>query len=166
MFMRSRSADRLGVEVALNITSGWNLGGPLAAFLSASDRCAVRVLSPRQKPGEFSQIVDALWTACEKNADHHVSVGKGQIFCSDSSRDALKTIDLSPDFEVPADQTSSLDYIQLDGLQSWTESTDAGVRYFSGTAAYRNHGQPNRLATRWRKFHLARSRFVPQQTAT
>jgi hypothetical protein len=27
--------------------------------------------------------------------------------------------------------------IQLDRLQSWTESTDAGVRYFSGTATYR-----------------------------
>jgi hypothetical protein len=27
--------------------------------------------------------------------------------------------------------------LQLDGLQSWTESTDAGVRYFSGTATYR-----------------------------
>jgi hypothetical protein len=27
--------------------------------------------------------------------------------------------------------------LQLDSLQSWTESTDAGVRYFSGTATYR-----------------------------
>jgi hypothetical protein len=27
--------------------------------------------------------------------------------------------------------------LQLDRLQSWTESTDAGVRYFSGTATYR-----------------------------
>jgi hypothetical protein len=60
---------------------------------------------------KFSQIVDALWTACEKRADHHVTVGKGQLFCTDSSQDALKTNQLSPDFEVPADQTSSLDYI-------------------------------------------------------
>jgi hypothetical protein len=60
---------------------------------------------------KFSQIVDALWTACEKNEDHHVTVGKGQLFCTDSSRDALKTNHLSPDFEVPAYQTSSLDYI-------------------------------------------------------
>jgi hypothetical protein len=27
--------------------------------------------------------------------------------------------------------------LQLNSLQSWTESTDAGVRYFSGTATYR-----------------------------
>lgn len=60
---------------------------------------------------KFSQIVDALWTACEKSADHHVAVGKGQLFCTDSSRDALKTSRLSPDFEVAAEQTSSLDYI-------------------------------------------------------
>ena len=60
---------------------------------------------------KFSQIVDALWTACEKSADHHVTVGKGQLFCTDSSQDALKTNHLSPDFEAPADQTSSLDYI-------------------------------------------------------
>ena len=60
---------------------------------------------------KFSQIVNALWTSCEKSADQHVTVGKGQLFCTDSSRDALKTNHLSPDFEVPAYQTSSLDYI-------------------------------------------------------
>ena len=60
---------------------------------------------------KFAQITDALWTPCEKNADHHLAVGKGQLFCSDSSQDALKTINLSPDFEAPSDQTASLDYI-------------------------------------------------------
>ena len=60
---------------------------------------------------KFSQIVDALWTACEKSADHHVTIDKGQLFCTESSRDVLKTINLSPDFEAPPDQTASLDYI-------------------------------------------------------
>jgi len=60
---------------------------------------------------KFSQIVDALWTVCEKSMDHHVAIGKGQLFCTDSSRNALKTSNLAPDFEAPADQTGSLDYI-------------------------------------------------------
>jgi hypothetical protein len=60
---------------------------------------------------KFLQIVDALWTACEKSPDHHVTIEKGQLFCTESSRDVLKTINLSPDFEAPPDQTASLDYI-------------------------------------------------------
>jgi hypothetical protein len=35
-----------------------------------------------------------------------------------------------PDWGAPSQ-------LQLDRLQSWTESTNAGVRYFSGTATYR-----------------------------
>jgi (4-O-methyl)-D-glucuronate---lignin esterase len=66
---------------------------------------------PETDARKFAQIVDALWTACEKSADHHVTIDKGQLFCIESSRDALKAINLSPDFEAPPDQTASLDYI-------------------------------------------------------
>jgi hypothetical protein len=60
---------------------------------------------------KFAEIVDTLWTPCESSPDHHIAIGKGQLFCADSARDALKTINLSPDFEAPADQIASLDYI-------------------------------------------------------
>ena len=60
---------------------------------------------------KFAQITDTLWAHCERTANHRLTVGKGQLFCSDSSQDALKAINLSPDFEAPADQTASLDYI-------------------------------------------------------
>jgi hypothetical protein len=66
---------------------------------------------PESDARKFAQITDALWTTCERSVDHHVLIGKGQLFCADSFRDALKTIHLSPDFEVPADQTAALDYI-------------------------------------------------------
>ncbi len=81
----------------------------------------------------FSQIVDALWTACEKSVDHHVAIGKGQLFCTDSSRDALKTINLSPDFETPSGQTAALDYIHR-------QSADADIYFIRNT-------QPNALQT-------------------
>jgi hypothetical protein len=41
------------------------------------------------------------------------------------------TIEFQPDRGAPAGRQ------QLKAFQSWTESTDAGVRYFSGTATYR-----------------------------
>jgi hypothetical protein len=66
---------------------------------------------PETDTRKFARITDALWTACEKSVDHHVAIDKGQLFCIDSSRDALKTIGLSPDFEPPVDQAASLDYI-------------------------------------------------------
>jgi hypothetical protein len=60
---------------------------------------------------EFEEIAGAMWSACEKSADHQVVIGKGKLFCTDGSRDALKAINLPPDFEAPADQAASLDYV-------------------------------------------------------
>jgi hypothetical protein len=66
---------------------------------------------PEADSRKFDQIADALWTACEKKTDHHVTIGKGQVVCIESSRDALEMINVSPDFEAPKDQVASLDYI-------------------------------------------------------
>jgi hypothetical protein len=82
---------------------------------------------------KFSRIVDALWTACEKSPGHHVAIDKGQLFCTDSSRNALKTINLPPDFDAPEDQIASLDYIHR-------RSADADIYFIRNT-------QPKSLQT-------------------
>jgi alpha-L-rhamnosidase len=81
---------------------------------------------PETDARKFAEITDALWTACESSASHHVTIGKGQLFCTDSSRDVLKTIHLSPDFEAPVDQMASLDYIHR-------RSSDADIYFIRNT---------------------------------
>ena len=75
---------------------------------------------------KFDQIVDAMWVACEKSADRNISIGKGKLFCSGASRNALRTINLSPDFEVLGDQAAPLDYIHR-------RSADADIYFIRNT---------------------------------
>jgi len=56
----------------------------------------------------FTELADRLWTPCEAAPSHHVAVGKGQLFCLDSSREALQALDIRPDFEATS---ASLDYV-------------------------------------------------------
>jgi hypothetical protein len=65
--------------------------------------------------------------------DHHVAIGRGKLFCTDSSRNALTTINLSPDFDAPADQITALDYIHR-------RSADADIYFIRNT-------QPKALQT-------------------
>ena len=60
---------------------------------------------------QFADITDALWSRCEQSHDHHAVLGKGQLYCTQSSRAALKANGLLPDFETSADHSTSLDYI-------------------------------------------------------
>jgi Glycosyl hydrolases family 2, sugar binding domain len=52
------------------------------------------------------------------------------VHTSDIPLSKTWTLAFPPDWGAPSQ-------LQLNSLQSWTESTDAGVRYFSGTATYR-----------------------------
>jgi len=75
---------------------------------------------------KFDQIVDTMWDACEKSPDHNIAIGKGKLFCSGASRDALSAINLAPDFEVPANRAASLDYIHR-------RSADADIYFIRNT---------------------------------
>jgi hypothetical protein len=60
---------------------------------------------------QFATLVDALWSKCERDPDHHAVIGKGQLYCTQSSRAALSAAGLLPDFEASTDHSKSLDYI-------------------------------------------------------
>ena len=57
---------------------------------------------------QFAAIAD-LWAACEQSGAHHVTVGKGQLFCTANAREALQALNIAPDVECP--DTASIDYI-------------------------------------------------------
>jgi len=101
---RSRILPLAALEVAQHYVEA---GGILMGARPLRSQGVIPEIEARR----FTKITNTLWTACETSVDHHVAVGKGQLFCTDSSRDALKTINVPPDFEVPQDQTASLDYI-------------------------------------------------------
>ncbi len=55
--------------------------------------------------------VHSVWAASEQSAGRHVAVGNGQLFCTAYSREALRTLGVAPDREVPSSQNASVDYI-------------------------------------------------------
>ncbi len=65
------------------------------------------IVAPEEQR-RFAELADRLWTPCEGAPSHHVAVGKGQLFCVDSSREALQAVSTLPDFEATS---ASLDYI-------------------------------------------------------
>ncbi len=59
----------------------------------------------------FATIANQLWSTCEHSADHHARVSKGELFCIDSTHQALRMLGVPPDVESPSDRTSSIDYV-------------------------------------------------------
>jgi len=66
---------------------------------------------PDRDAKEFAAIADALWSRCEQNPDHRAVIGKGQLYCTQSSHAALGAAGLLPDFEASAERTEFLDYV-------------------------------------------------------
>ncbi len=58
----------------------------------------------------FQQIATQ-WDTCEQTADHHIRIGKGQLFCMQNTHAALQTMHTLPDMQPAADATASLDYV-------------------------------------------------------
>ena len=73
---------------------------------------------PNDDAKKFADIADALWSRCEQSPDHHATIGKGDLFCTESARLALKAAGVPPDFETAPDHAGSLDYIHrhADGM--------------------------------------------------
>ena len=59
---------------------------------------------------QFAAITN-LWTACEQSPTHHITVGKGQLFCTSNAHESLQALNIAPDFEPTATATTSLDYV-------------------------------------------------------
>jgi hypothetical protein len=58
---------------------------------------------------QFAVIVETVWDRCSQTSEHHIAIGKGELFCTDNAREAMQTNGVLPDFE--GTQNSSLDYI-------------------------------------------------------
>ena len=69
------------------------------------------IVSPEQAQ-QFSAIANGVWAPCEKSTDKHTAVGRGQLFCTASSRDALTASGVLPDLQEIGDSTeATLDYV-------------------------------------------------------
>jgi hypothetical protein len=67
---------------------------------------------PAEEAQQFEAMANSLWMDCEKNVDKHVAVGKGQLFCMASARDALAATKIPPDTEeVGGSNGAALDYV-------------------------------------------------------
>ncbi len=70
--------------------------------------------------------VHSVWAASEQSAGRHVAVGNGQLFCTAYSREALRTLGVAPDREVPSSQNASVDYIHR-------RTSDTGIYFIRNT---------------------------------
>jgi alpha-L-rhamnosidase len=67
---------------------------------------------PPEEARQFDAIADELWASCEKKADRHIAIGRGQLFCAVSSRDALTAMGILPDMEeFRGSNEATLDYV-------------------------------------------------------
>jgi hypothetical protein len=68
------------------------------------------VLSEDQQ--QFEAIANSLWLGCEKSANKHIEIGKGQLFCMANARDALGATGVLPDMQQVEDSNgTALDYV-------------------------------------------------------
>ncbi len=65
---------------------------------------------PEADMNRFAEIA-ADWGPCEQSSNHHVAVGKGQLFCTPNAREALRSLNIPPDLETLPAATTSVDYI-------------------------------------------------------
>jgi hypothetical protein len=74
---------------------------------------------PVEEVQQFDSIADRLWSGCEKSPEKHAAIGKGQLFCVATARDALRAIQALPDFEVSGSNEGALDYVhrRTDGTE-------------------------------------------------
>ena len=123
-----READRLGLEIGLNLQSGWNLGGPLvtpdkaAKLITWSQlrelvQAGAAVVGPkperttgRQDDGELKRIADELWQS-------------GRIQPR-TARQTLGALDVSPDVE---------------GIPDWIHRRRGRRRFISLATSAREH---------------------------
>ncbi len=68
-------------------------------------------LVPEADAKRFAAIADELWGECETSTQHRRAVGKGQLLCTESGREALHTTGVLPDFEPAAGHEVDLDYV-------------------------------------------------------
>src|SRR5579871_6810357 len=73
---------------------------------------------------QFASIAEGLWGNCEQKPEHHVAIGKGELFCIDNAREAMQANGILPDFEEG--QNSSLDYVHR-------RSADADIYFIRNT---------------------------------
>jgi alpha-L-rhamnosidase len=67
---------------------------------------------PPEDAQQFEAIADKLWSACEKSSDKHIEIGKGQLFCMASARNALGAMGILPDMQQVGDsKIAALDYV-------------------------------------------------------
>jgi hypothetical protein len=102
---RSRILPLAALQVAQRYVQG---GGTLIGLRPLRSQGIVTEPDAKQ----FAAIADELWTPCEQTSDHHGSIGKGQLFCTDNAHQAMQQMGVLPDMEAatPA-QTASLDYV-------------------------------------------------------
>jgi hypothetical protein len=61
---------------------------------------------------QFQAMANKLWSGCEKSADKHIEIGKGQLFCMANARDALVATGILPDMQQVGDtKVAALDYV-------------------------------------------------------
>jgi hypothetical protein len=65
---------------------------------------------PPDEAQQFNSIADRLWSDCERNSDKHITIGRGQLFCMASAREALRAMEVLPDMEETGRGTA-LDYV-------------------------------------------------------
>ena len=67
---------------------------------------------PSEETLQFQTIAGSLWSDCEKTAEKHVAIGKGQLFCMANAHDALGTMRVLPDMEERGSNNGgALDYV-------------------------------------------------------
>ncbi len=67
---------------------------------------------PAEETQQFNAIANSLWAGCENNADKHIAIGKGQLFCMANARDALGATGDFPDMEESGSGNGAvLDYV-------------------------------------------------------
>jgi len=67
---------------------------------------------PAEDQQQFEAIANSLWSGCEKSGDKHIQIGKGQLFCIASARDALSVTGILPDMQPVEDsKEAALDYV-------------------------------------------------------
>ena len=60
---------------------------------------------------QFQTIAEHLWKSCESTSDHRAAVGKGNLYCTANSHEALRSAHILPDFEETGSTQLALDYV-------------------------------------------------------
>ena len=67
-------------------------------------------ITPSSDEQSFQLLANQLWKSCETSADHHVAIGKGQLYCTANAHEALQAMGILPDLQEGDTQQPALDY--------------------------------------------------------